>query len=36
VYSSSIADAEITYSGNGAVNTASRPGFFTRLFNWIF
>jgi len=36
VYSSSIADAQITYSGNGTVNTASRPGFFTRMFNWIF
>ena len=36
VLSSSIADAEITYSGNGAVNTASRPGFFSRLFNWLF
>jgi flagellar L-ring protein precursor FlgH len=36
VYSTSIADAEITYSGNGAVNTASRPGFFTRLVNWLF
>jgi len=36
VYSTSIADAEITYAGNGAVNTASRPGFFTRLANWLF
>lgn len=36
VYSSSIADAEIMYSGNGVVNTASRPGFFTRVINWIF
>jgi flagellar L-ring protein precursor FlgH len=36
VFSSSIADAEITYSGSGAVNTAARPGFFTRLANWLF
>jgi flagellar L-ring protein precursor FlgH len=36
VYSTSIADAEITYTGNGAVNTAARPGFFTRLANWLF
>jgi len=36
VYSTSIADAQIQYSGSGAVNTASRPGFFTRVFNWIF
>jgi len=36
VYSTSIADAEITYSGNGTVNTAARPGFFTRLANWLF
>jgi len=31
-----IADAEIHYSGKGAANTASRPGFLTRLINWIF
>jgi flagellar L-ring protein precursor FlgH len=36
VYSTSIADAEITYTGNGAVNTAARPGFFTRFVNWLF
>ncbi|MDR2577518.1 MAG: flagellar basal body L-ring protein FlgH [Chitinispirillales bacterium] len=36
VLSTSIADAEITYSGNGVVNTAARPGFFTRFFNWLF
>ncbi|MDR3013431.1 MAG: flagellar basal body L-ring protein FlgH [Chitinispirillales bacterium] len=36
IFSSSLADAEITYSGNGVVNTASRPGFFTRLVNWLF
>jgi len=31
-----IADAEIHYSGKGAASTASRPGFITRLINWIF
>ncbi|MCL2183346.1 MAG: flagellar basal body L-ring protein FlgH [Chitinispirillia bacterium] len=36
VYSTSIADAEITYTGNGAVNEAARPGFVTRFFNWLF
>ncbi|MDR0307425.1 MAG: flagellar basal body L-ring protein FlgH [Chitinispirillales bacterium] len=36
VFSSSIADAQITYSGNGVAATASRAGIFTRFFNWIF
>jgi flagellar L-ring protein precursor FlgH len=36
VYSTSIADAEITYTGNGSVNTAARPGFLTRFVNWLF
>ena len=31
-----IADAEISYSGKGNANSAQRPGFFTRFFNWIF
>ena len=31
-----IADAEIHYSGKGNANTGSRPGFFTRLINWLF
>ncbi len=31
-----IADAEISYTGKGAATTASRPGFFTRLINWVF
>jgi flagellar L-ring protein precursor FlgH len=31
-----IADAEITYTGKGNANQGSRPGFFTRLINWIF
>lgn len=31
-----IADAEISYTGKGAATTASRPGFLTRLINWVF
>lgn len=31
-----IADAEIHYTGKGSSNTASRPGFVTRFFNWLF
>ena len=31
-----IADAEIAYTGKGNASTGSRPGFFTRLINWIF
>ena len=31
-----IADAEISYSGKGNANSAQRPGFFTRFFNWVF
>ena len=36
VFSYNIADAEISYIGKGDVNSASRPGFFTRILNWIF
>jgi flagellar L-ring protein precursor FlgH len=36
IYSSNIADAQITYSGKGAVNDGHRPGFLARFFNWIF
>ena len=31
-----IADAEISYSGKGNVSTGARPGFMTRLVNWLF
>jgi flagellar L-ring protein precursor FlgH len=31
-----IADAEISYTGKGAASAGSRPGFITRLFNWLF
>jgi flagellar L-ring protein precursor FlgH len=36
VQSYQIADADIRYTGKGNSNTASRPGFITRLLNWIF
>jgi flagellar L-ring protein precursor FlgH len=31
-----IADAEITYTGKGATNAASRPGIVMRFLNWLF
>jgi flagellar L-ring protein precursor FlgH len=31
-----IGDAEISYNGKGNATSGSRPGFFTRLINWIF
>ncbi len=36
LYSSSIADAQITYAGKGVANTGRRPGFLARFLNWIF
>jgi flagellar L-ring protein precursor FlgH len=36
VYSYNIADAKISYTGKGLVNTGQRPGILTRLINWIF
>lgn len=36
IYSSSIADAQITYTGKGVANTGQRPGFLARFINWIF
>jgi len=33
--SSRVADARIVYSGKGAVQQASRPGWLSRFFNWI-
>ena len=36
IYSCNIADAKITYSGKGVVNTAQRPGLLARLLNFIF
>lgn len=36
VYSYQIADAQISYKGKGVVNTGQKPGFLTRVLNWIF
>lgn len=36
ILSSNVADAQITYSGKGPVNTAHRPGLVMRIINWIF
>jgi flagellar L-ring protein precursor FlgH len=36
ILSSSIADAQITYSGKGVVATSHRPGLILRILNWIF
>ncbi|MCP4581892.1 MAG: flagellar basal body L-ring protein FlgH [candidate division Zixibacteria bacterium] len=36
IYSHQIADAQISSKSKGTVNTGNRPGFVTRLINWIF
>jgi flagellar L-ring protein precursor FlgH len=36
VYSSSLADAQITYTGKGVSNTGQRPGLFAKFLNWLF
>lgn len=36
IYSHNISEAQITYSGKGVADTGRRPGFFARLFNWLF
>ena len=36
VYSYNVANAEISYTGKGDVNSVQKPGFFTRIINWIF
>lgn len=36
VYSSSIADAEITYTGKGVSSTGRRPGLLARFLNFLF
>jgi flagellar L-ring protein precursor FlgH len=36
IYSSSIADAQITYAGKGVANTGNRPGLLARVLNFIF
>lgn len=36
VYSYQVANAEINIKGKGSVGEAQSPGWFTRIFNWIF
>ncbi|MFP4521791.1 MAG: flagellar basal body L-ring protein FlgH [Fibrobacterota bacterium] len=36
VFSSKVADAKITYSGEGVLHNAQRVGIISRVFNWIF
>ena len=36
VFSYQIADAQISFKGKGQTHDGARPGFFTRLVNWIF
>jgi len=36
VFSYNLADAQISYTGKGDVNSAGKPGFFTKLINWLF
>lgn len=36
VLSTRVGDASITYQGDGILGKQQKPGFFTRLFNWIF
>jgi len=35
VVSSAVANAEITYTGLGVVDDVQRPGWATRIFNWL-
>ena len=36
IASSMIADAEITFKGKGVLANTERPGFFARIFDWLF
>jgi flagellar L-ring protein FlgH len=36
VFSFNIANASISYTGKGMVNDAGKPGFLTRIWNWVF
>jgi flagellar L-ring protein FlgH len=36
IQSTYIADAQIAYSGSGALNDAAQPGMLTRIVNWLF
>jgi flagellar L-ring protein FlgH len=36
VYSYNISDAEITFEGNGMINSSQKPGLLTKFFHWLF
>ena len=36
VYSYNISDAEITFEGNGMIDSSQKPGLLTKLFHWLF
>ncbi|MEE9554273.1 MAG: flagellar basal body L-ring protein FlgH [candidate division Zixibacteria bacterium] len=36
IYSFQVADAQISFKGKGQTHDGARPGFFSRLINWIF
>ena len=36
VYSYNISSAEITFEGNGMIDSAQKPGLLTKLFHWLF
>jgi len=36
VYSYNISDAEISFEGNGMINSSQKPGLLTKLFHWLF
>jgi flagellar L-ring protein FlgH len=36
IYSYNISDAEITFEGNGMINSAQKPGWLTKIFHWLF
>jgi flagellar L-ring protein FlgH len=36
IFSFSIADAKITYTGDGSINSTQNPGIFSRFFTWLF
>jgi len=36
IFSCSIADAKITYTGDGTLNETQKPGIVTRFFTWLF
>ena len=36
VYSYNISEAEITFEGNGMIDSSQKPGLLTKLFHWLF